>query len=639
MCGLAGIIDRNLDEVRAAQVTAAMGQALIHRGPDGEGSAFYPEAGLAWVHRRLAIQDLSEAGAQPMTSASGRYSLVFNGEIYNFRTLRAELEAKGHAFRGHSDTEVLLAGIESWGLEATLQRACGMFAIALYDRHARTLTLARDRMGEKPLYYGSGQGRLFFASELKALRVIPGFLPAINRDALTLLLRHNFIPAPHTIYEGVFKLLPGHWIELSLGEMSEWPAPRKYWSLDAQFAASPMAGSPESAVSALEQLLMEVVDEHCVADVPLGAFLSGGVDSSTVAAIMKAVRGQNVHTYSIGFQEKGFDESVYAREVARHLGTEHTELQVTADDALQVVTQLPEIYDEPFADSSQIPTVLLSRLTRQHVTVALSGDGGDELFCGYPRYGHAVTAWQQRHSPKAQLKGWIGSLPPAWVRSVLALVKPAYRDLSDFDVAEKLRAVRNSASARRITDLYRAQVSYWQQPESVVKGGREPDYALTATAPDHLDDFKSLMRADLEWYLPDDILVKVDRAGMSASLETRVPLLDPRIVAFALSLPVEWNRQDTQGKSILRNVLYRHVPRALIDRPKQGFAIPKAEWLRGPLRSWAEDLLDPGRLEAEGFWKVDPIRSRWEAHCRDIYDFSFQLWGVLMFQTWLDAHD
>lgn len=637
MCGFAGFVGME-SIAEPDQILTGMGRAIAHRGPDDAGVWSHGDLGIGLVHRRLSIQDLSAAGAQPMCSATGRFVMAFNGEIYNFRSLREKLESRGCVFKGHSDTEVMLAAFETWGLKQALESFIGMFAFAVIDLKSRELILARDRMGEKPLYYGWQQGVLLFGSELKALRAHPAWSGQVDRNALALLLRHNLIPAPHTIYQDVAKLAPASTVTFPLDTQGElWPEPERYWSLENAFA--PATGfTLVSASDELEKRLSAVIGEQMIADVPLGAFLSGGIDSSAVVALMQKQASQAVRTFTIGFREPGFNEAEHARAVADHLGTKHTELYVSPEDGLQVIPELPRMYDEPFADSSQIPTWLVSSMTREHVTVALSGDGGDELFCGYPRYVGALNNWNRRHGLKARLRQLAAALPPDQMARIIRLLVPGQGNRAVMTLAEKLRQEAQLSSAGSLKDYYRCKVAFWSDPEALVKGGRVPNYALNSKLPGVVegDPLKSLMWLDLNWYLPDDILVKVDRAAMACSLETRVPLLDRRIVEFALGLPTELNMKDGVGKQVLREVLYRHVPKDLIDRPKQGFAVPLGQWLRTSLRDWAESLLDERRLEQEGYFNPTPIRRLWLAHLAGEDDHAFSLWGVLMFQGWLN---
>lgn len=637
MCGIGGVFQPASEQAPGEAILRRMGQVMRHRGPDQDGVWTAP--GLGLIHRRLSIQDISPAGAQPMTSASGRYVIAFNGEIYNFLSLREELAGAGKIFRGHSDTEVMLAAFEYWGVDASLERFSGMFAFALVDREAQQLVLARDRMGEKPLYYGWQNGILLFGSELKALRAHPAWHGEIDRNALTLLLRHNFIPAPHTIYRNIRKLLPATMVRFDLNAEAReaWPEPQQYWFLEAAFDPG-RNWSFTAAADELENRLSSVIGQQMVSDVPLGAFLSGGIDSSTVVALMQKQSSRPVKTFSIGFKEAGFNEAEHAKAVAAHLKTDHTELYVSPDESLELIPDLPGMYDEPFADSSQIPTHLVSRMTRQHVTVALSGDGGDEMFCGYTRYPGTVAAWDRRGHWRERLRQWAALFPPEAMARLIRRLVPGQGDRAVISLVERLRQEAATARAATLPAFYREKVSFWSAPERLVKGGIEPEYALTATIPEQVmsDPLKTLMWLDINWYLPDDILVKVDRAAMSCSLETRVPMLDRRIVEFALCLPTALNVSKGVGKQVLREVLFRHVPRKLVERPKQGFAVPIAHWLRTTLREWAESLLAAERLHREGYFEVAPIRQLWQAHLAGHDDHSFQLWGVLMFQAWLD---
>jgi len=622
--------------------------AIAHRGPDAQNVWTDAAAGIALGHRRLAIVDLTEAGAQPMTSASGRYVVAYNGEIYNHMELRRQIEAAGRApsWRGHSDTETLLAAIEAWGLEPALQRCIGMFAIGLWDREERVLTLARDRLGEKPLYYGwqgSGDAAVFlFGSELKALRAHPAFQAPIDHDALALYLRHNYIPAPHSIHAGICKLPPGSLLSVSLARRE--PALSTYWSaIDTATRGARterLAISPTEAVDELEQLLKSAVAQQMMADVPLGAFLSGGVDSSAIVALMQAQSARPVKTFTIGFHEAGYNEAEHAKAVAQHLGTEHTELYVTAQEAMAVIPRLPALYDEPFADSSQIPTFLVSQLARRHVTVSLSGDAGDELFGGYSRYTATAGLWRKLSAVPVPLRRVaarsITALPPdTWSR--MAGWLPSSRFGQRF--GDRMHKGAGVLASRTIDDLYHGLVSHWGDPAAVVLGGREPATLLTGGRPDlaGLDPIERMMALDLVTYLPDDILAKVDRAAMGVSLESRVPLLDHRVVEFAWRLPMACKLRDGVGKWVLRQVLYRHVPQRLIDRPKMGFGVPIDVWLRGPLRDWAEALLAEPRLRREGHFDPAPIRQKWGEHLSGSRNWAYHLWDVLMFQAWLES--
>lgn len=643
MCGFVGTLcDRSggIDDTESVQ---RMASAIAHRGPDDSGVWTDALAGIAFAHRRLSIIDLSPAGHQPMTSGGGRYVIAFNGEIYNHMGLRGAL-AKG-GWRGHSDTETLLAGFDAWGIETTVKQCIGMFAFAVWDKQTRTLTLGRDRMGEKPLYYGwqgSGNERVFlFGSELKALKAHPAFSADIDRGALCLLLRYNYIPAPYSIYQGIAKLEPGCLLSVSLAQPE--PCVWKYWDT-VQVAragvANPFSGTAEDAVDALEVLAKDAVRQQMMADVPLGAFLSGGIDSSTVVALMQAQSSRPVKTFTIGFNEKGYNEAAHAKAVAQHLGTEHTELYVTPAQAMEVIPRLPGLYCEPFADSSQIPTLLVSQLAKQHVTVSLSGDAGDELFCGYNRYQLTEKLWRKLTFMPAPLralvaKGITALSPAAWNR-LAGIIPGAGRYAALGDKLHKGAGVLASAT---VDELYLGMVSHLRNPADWVVGGQEPPTRLTGLRPESggLNAVERMMALDAISYLPDDILVKVDRAGMAVSLEGRVPFLDHRLVEFAWSLPLAYKLREGQTKWPLRQVLYRHVPRELIDRPKMGFGVPLHDWLRGPLRGWAEELLDEARLRQDGYFHPAPIRRLWAEHLSGKRNWMAQLWNVLMFQAWLEA--
>lgn len=652
MCGFTGYLARSNQsfESMAEFTLRQMADAIVHRGPDSDGYWTDPAAGIALAHRRLAIVDLSPAGAQPMESGAGRYVIAFNGEIYNHARLRQMLEREGVVnipWRGHSDTETLLAGFDAWGIEGTLHRTIGMFAMAVWDRSERVLTLARDRLGEKPLYYGwqgVGSGAVFlFGSELSALRCHPAFSASINRDALALYMRHNCIGGEHSIYSGVRKLLPGHLLKVSLA--SPEPLLRPWWSVASvaeQGVSRPFAGTPDQAVDALEVLLCDAVAQQMMADVPLGAFLSGGIDSSTVVALMQSQSRRPVRTFSIGFHEEGYDEAVHAKAVAKHLGTDHTELYVTPEQAQAVIPKLPSLYSEPFADSSQIPTFLVSQLARQHVTVALSGDAGDELFGGYNRYVLARKLWGKialLPMPFRRLAaaGITSLSPSAWdtfLRTVQSLMPASLRLANMGYTLHKGADVLTSPS---VDGLYLGLVTHWE-PDGLVLGAQEPLTHLRGKPLplSGLDEVQRMMALDTITYLPDDILVKVDRAAMGVSLETRVPFLDHRVVEFAWQLPAHLKLRDGVGKWALRQVLYRHVPKALIERPKMGFGIPIDTWLRGPLREWAENLLSESRLRQEGFLNPAPIRQKWVEHLSGQRNWQHHIWDVLMFQAWLE---
>ncbi len=633
MCGFVGVLHRTADQsaVELTDTLRDMTETLIHRGPDDGGIWLDPAVGLALGHRRLAIVELSAAGHQPMLSACGRYVLVFNGEIYNHQALRRQLDSTHAAsWRGQSDTETLLSCIVHWGLSETLQRVVGMFALALYDRKLDSLMLARDRLGEKPLYYG-WQGDVFlFGSELKAIKKHAAFKGVIDRPALDRMLRTGYIPAPHTIYQGLHKLLPGSCLTLdsTRGEAGI----QSYWSsrqvVEAGLA-SHFSGTAEEAIDQLDALLRQSIQGQMVADVPLGAFLSGGYDSSAVVALMQAQSMMPVKTFTIGFEDARYDESGHAAAVAGYLGTEHTTLRMTSEDALAVIPLLPQMYDEPFADPSQIPTFLVSRLARQQVTVSLSGDGGDELFCGYDRYFRTRKLWA------------LMQRLPSPVRSALALVITGLsvegwnRVTGHGQVGERLHKLAGLLPVSRPDILYEALNAHWPETDHLVHGFEPvPNRGFDGLA----GDFESsMMYQDLMTYLPDDILVKLDRAAMAVSLETRVPLLDHRIVEWAWTMPLSLKIRNGQGKWILRQLVHRYIPRTLVERSKMGFGIPLEAWLRGSLRDWAEDLLDENRLTRDGYLNVQRIRRRWEQHRDGQRNASYSLWNVLMFQAWLDA--
>ncbi len=648
MCGIAGFLDdsgrQSAEELGARAV--GMADRLVHRGPDSSGVWVDAAPGVALAHRRLAILDLSPEGAQPMRSADDRFVVTFNGEIYNHDELREELGKRGHRFRGHSDTEVLLAGCVQWGVREALTRSNGMFALGLWDRERRLLHLARDRMGEKPLYYGWFGGAFLFASEIKAVRAHPAFRGEIDRDVLAAYMRFGYVPGSDAIYRGLRRLPPGGLATISLASPGD-VALARYWSAAEVAAASaerPFRGTPEEAAAELEALLRDSIRLRMYADVPLGAFLSGGVDSSTVVALMQAQSARPVKTFTIGFREDAYNEAEHAQAVARHLGTDHTELYLTAQDALEVVPKLPALYDEPFADSSQIPTFLVSRLARQHVTVSLSGDAGDELFCGYTRYDLAASLWRRIGWAPRAMRGaaarLIRATPPAvWARG-LRLVEPLLpRLLRDGNRAHRIRAGADLLALGTRRETYRALVSLWREPESLVPGAHEVQTPLSdGTGVPRLPTWRGeMMYLDAVTYLPDDILVKVDRASMGVSLEARVPLLDHRLVEFAWRIPLDLKVREGTSKWLLRKVLYRHVPAALIERPKMGFGVPIEAWLREPLREWAEDLLSEARLRREGHLDPAPVRRKMEEHQGGLRNWHYHLWTVLMFEAWLAA--
>jgi len=649
MCGLTGFLGGEVVTAGDEALLCRMASMLQHRGPDHGGTWFDHDQRIGFGHRRLAIMDLSPAGNQPMMSSSRRYVITYNGEIYNHLDIRTMLGRLGQApnWRGHSDTETLLAGIETWGIETTLKKCNGMFAFALWDRQTSTLTLARDRIGEKPMYYGwqgNAHKKVFlFGSELKALKAHPFFSADIDRNSLSLLMRHNCIPAPYSIYQNIFKLQAGCFLTVSLAEPS--PRLKHYWSF-ADIArdkyAKPFEGTPEQAVDVLEALLKSAVEQQMLADVPLGAFLSGGVDSSTIAALMQAQSDHPIKTFTIGFNEDGYNEAVYAKAVANYLGTDHTELYVSSLQVLEVIPKLPSLYCEPFSDSSQIPTFLLSQLAKKQVKVSLTGDGGDELFCGYNRYLLTDKLWKKLSSVPRSVRrlaasGLTAISPQRWNALLTPLQQIFLANILQANLGDKLHKAAGVLSSKNVDELYLGLVSHWVDPASLIIGGLEPPTLLNGNAPifPELDDIQRMMAVDTLTYLNDDILVKVDRASMGVSLEGRMPFLDHHVVEFAWSLPRTMKLRNGIGKWVLREVLYRHVPKALIERPKMGFGLPIGDWLRGPLRGWAESMLDEARLIREGYFYPGPIRTKWSQHLSGTHNWQHHLWDILMFQAWL----
>jgi len=639
MCGFAGFVGFSqflTDQI--GSIASHMGEAILHRGPDDFGIWHDNEAEVVLTHRRLSILDLSSAGHQPMISPSGQFVIVFNGEIYNHLDLREQLGVS--SWQGHSDSETLLAGIDAWGLEQTLLKCVGMFAFALWDREKKSLYLARDRIGEKPLYYGWQKDIFLFGSELKALKAHPSFEGEIDRGSIALQLRHNCIPAPYSIYNGIKKLLPGTFVKLTVDSQQfverELPEPIFYWSLEETVNRgldSVFEGGDSKAIITLDKLLSDSIRQQMIADVPLGAFLSGGVDSSAVVALMQKQSSLPVKTFSIGFNERNYDEAIYAKEVANYLGTDHTELYVAAQQAMDVIDRLPQLYDEPFSDSSQIPTFLVAEMARQHVKVTLSGDGGDELFGGYNRYFKTHLWWNKVNAIPKPIRHMISK--------GLLTIPPGVWDRAGYIVAGVSgNTVAKLAGVLSVEDgvsLYRYFTTHWDDPAAVVIGGKEGKTEVSDPSIELGHIAEQMMAMDTLTYLPDDILTKVDRAAMGVSLESRIPLLDHRVVEFAWQLPLSMKIRHGQGKWILRQLLYQYVPKKLIERPKMGFGVPIDSWLRGPLRDWAESLLGESRLRQEGYLYPAPIRKKWEEHLSGKRNWQYHLWDVLMFQAWLEA--
>lgn len=661
MCGLAGFVEpaASTPTPELLADVRLMTDTLAHRGPDDADYWADAASGVALGHRRLSILDLSPAGRQPMVSACGRYRIVFNGEIYNFSVLRDELAKIGYGFRGHSDTEVLLAACAQWGVDAALKRCVGMFAFALWDSAGRTLSLARDRLGEKPLYYGWVGDRFVFASELRALRPSPQWQGELSREAIVLFLRYGYIAAPHSIFRGIYKLPPATYLTIRTADgihqkilpeagasNGAGQAPVRYWSVREAAEtgiANPIHDDGE-AVETLEHLLGETVTRQMVADVPLGAFLSAGIDSSIVVSLMQRHSHRPVKTFTVGFREEAFNEAQHAQAIARHLGTEHTEIYVTQEEALRRVPTLAGIYDEPFADPSQLPTLLLSELVRRHVTVCLTGDGGDELFGGYNRYWWSKHLWSMIRPWPATLRRWVAqgitAVPPGWwncLSQVAHRLLPTAAMGSQTTPAEKMIKLAEAMANDNIAMLYKNLVSCWKHPAALARDAVDFDtvIAMDNRLDNAPDEIYNMQYWDQLGYLPDNNLAKVDRASMAVSLETRIPLLDHRIVEFSWRLPISMKYRDGAGKWLLRQVLYRHVPRTMMERPKMGFSVPVGGWLRAGLRDWAESLLSEQALQAHGLLNPEPIRRAWTDHVAGRGNFQAPLWTILMFQSWL----
>ena len=625
-------------------VTERMTDALVHRGPDDVGVWVDSKRGVSLGHRRLSIQDLSKEGHQPMTSACGRFQLAYNGEVYNFKDIRKELEGDGFQFRGHSDTEVLLAAITEWGLEKTLSNILGMFAFALWDQKQQFLTLVRDPVGKKPLYYGWSQNTFLFGSELKALRAHPEFSASIDPNSLGLFIKYSWVPSPYSIYQGIYKLPPGHLITINAKSTLDNTRPRSYWS--ARTVAEdgerhPFGGSVAAATDELEKLLQDTVGCRMIADVSLGALLSGGFDSTMVVAMMQSISPRPIKTFSIGFWESEYNEAQHAKDIARHLGTDHTELYIAPEDALAIIPTLPKIYDEPFADSSQIPTLLLAQLARQDVQVALSGDGGDELFAGYTKYPECLKRWETWGSRPLWVRQQMANAMTSIGQASWSLLGQSNNQKSD-EISNwkkffgKIEKKSRWIPATSPVDLVALRHARCQRIQDYVLHAEETTCLLTnprdwAAVSNPL---QGMMHLDFVTFLTDDILVKVDRASMSVSLEVRCPLLDTRLVAFAWSLPLSMRIQEHRGKIILRKVLERYVPPKLTERPKKGFAVPVSDWIKGPLREWAEHLLDETRLRKQGLLAPKTVRRAWQQHLSGWQDHDTLLWSLLMFQAW-----
>lgn len=642
MCGIAGFLGRVSSPYN---VLNDMAQALVHRGPDAQDFWFDEKAAIGLAHARLSILDLSSAGKQPMHSRSGRYVIVFNGEIYNHTALRDELELSGsRMWNGHSDTETLLEGIETWGLKSTLTRLVGMFSIALWDVEFKTLTLARDRMGEKPLYYGWVADSFVFSSELKSLRSVPNFNNQICRDSLSLYLRYSSIPAPYSIYDDIFKLEPGCFATIKLDERTVERS--EYWSTEAVLKNGlkhPFSGSEYDAVDVLDKLLKDAVNQQMQADVPLGAFLSGGIDSSTIVALMQEQASSKVKTFSIGFDDELYNEAEHARDVAKYLGTEHHDMYVSGRDALKVIPSLPNIYDEPFSDSSQIPTYLVSKIAKQKVTVSLSGDAGDELFGGYSRYKLANNAWNNLNRIPSTVRHTVGKgialVPENIWRGLFSPINLIVRNMTGKPISYSDKFLKASAllGCKTRTDFYhKGFISHNLHSDDWVLGASSLPTIFDSSDFSDRTFIEEMMALDMIHYLPTDILTKVDRAGMAVSLETRMPFLTPEVVEFSASLPLNYKIRGGVNKWVLREVLYKRVPKELVERPKMGFGVPLSEWLRGPLREWAETLLNEGRLQSEGFFNVTLVRKAWTQHLSGSRNWSNKLWDILVFQAWLE---
>ena len=644
MCGIAGFISKQGLPEDSQTIISKMTDSLVHRGPDSDATQLLPGMKTALGHRRLAVIELNDTASQPMTSSCGQYSLVFNGEIYNYKELRERLSQEGKTFNGSGDTEVLLNALVTWGIDKTLACLNGMFAFAFTDMNKQEVFLARDRMGIKPLYYGLSGKNFIFASELKAIKAHSSFNNEINKEAISLFFRHHTIPAPWTIYERVFQLRAGCYLRFSIRHF-EITRMDHYWEIRdfAEDAAKSSFKSPEQAQEELETLLTDSVKMRMQADVPYGAFLSGGIDSSLIVALMQKQSSQSINTFSIGFENPQYNESTYAAKVAKHLNTNHRELIVSSKDVMELIPSLPDIYDQPFADSSQLPTYLVSKMAREHVTVCLSGDGGDELFSGYDRYnwGLKVLGWNRKFSPRSRraIAYWMQSLSPTTWNRIARIFSflPAFKSMR---FGEKIHKLANILTSKDRYSLYKLMSSQIHEPKDYIINGSEPMTVLTDQENwlKNNDYRKQMQFIDQMIYLPDDILHKVDRASMAVSLEVRVPLLDHRIVECSWKFPNEFNLKNKMGKQPLRQLLNKHVPKNLIERPKMGFAVPMHEWLRGPLKEWAADLLSTQRLDTQGLLNSAAITQLWEEHQSGKKNLQDKLWSILMLQAWMDKN-
>ena len=649
MCGFAGFLTKSFPSGSSGEnIALSMANTLEHRGPDSEGLWCDEAAGIALAHRRLSVLDISMAGHQPMKSSCSRYTVVFNGEIYNHHDVRQQLSSVHQNWLGSSDTETLLAAIATWGITQTLDKLVGMFAFAIWDKVEHELYLARDRMGEKPLYYGLVGEALVFGSELKALRSFPGFKAEIDRDVLVSYLSRSTVPGPFSIYQDIYKIPPGTWLKISKQDLTHrrLPLPQIYWSLAdvAKLGQTQVfTGSEKEAENELDRLLRQSVSSQMLSDVPLGGFLSGGIDSSAICALMQTQSSRPIRSFTIGFRDDQYNEAQYARQVAAHLGTEHTELYIDPQQALRTIPKLPGLYDEPFADASQIPTFLLSQLARKSVTVCLSGDGGDELFGGYNRHIIGPKIWRKCSKLPMALRQAAARMlqvlsPQQWDGLLLRSKGILPRSWSVRTVGDKIHKISEMLPSKSPAEVYFRLVGQWSNPQHMVRGISH-DGLSTHERPimEKASDLEQqMMNLDTITYLPDDILVKLDRAAMGVSLETRLPMLDHRVVEFAWSLPLEMKIQSGTGKKILRRVLDRYIPRHLIDRPKSGFSVPIGSWLRGPLKDWAYELLNPYKMRHQGFFNPKPIQKAWQEHCKGARNNAGGLWNILMFQAWLE---